>query len=147
MRSAGAYQGPNTWSSKPPTTLRRLAIQRHLPLPFSSSCPSTPPQRCVDDVSAQHEPTIFGGSFDMAIQTQSFGRESAGASLVPATAWLKSLGQRVVNWAKTYADYYEAAASYEHLRCLSDTELQRRGLSRETLARDLCLNCRRPDRQ
>jgi hypothetical protein len=36
------------------------------------------------------------------------------------------------------ADHYAAAAMYEQLSRLSDAELQRRGLSRSTLARDVC---------
>jgi hypothetical protein len=38
----------------------------------------------------------------------------------------------------TCADYYAAAARYEELSRLSDGELERRGLSRDRLARDLC---------
>jgi hypothetical protein len=41
-------------------------------------------------------------------------------------------------WLRTCADYYEAAGAYEDLVRLSDAELARRGLSRDTLARDLC---------
>jgi hypothetical protein len=44
-------------------------------------------------------------------------------------------------WGKTCADYYAAAVLYERLSGLSDTELNRRGLSRATLARDVRLAC------
>jgi hypothetical protein len=44
-------------------------------------------------------------------------------------------------WIKTCVDYYEAAAMYEQLSKLSDAELQRRRLSRATLARDVCDVC------
>ena len=52
-----------------------------------------------------------------------------------------SLAQRIVDWVTTAADYYEAAAMYEHLCRLSDAELNRRELSRATLARDICDAC------
>ena len=51
------------------------------------------------------------------------------------------MGQRMSAWASTCADYYSAAALYDQLRGLSDAELQRRGLSRDTLARDVCQAC------
>ena len=38
----------------------------------------------------------------------------------------------------TCADYFHAAAMYEALRGLSPAELERRGFSRGSLARDLC---------
>ena len=44
-------------------------------------------------------------------------------------------------WIETCAAYYEAAAIYGQLAGLSDAELHRRGLSRETLARDICDAC------
>ena len=52
-----------------------------------------------------------------------------------------SLAQRIADWITTAADYYEAAAMYEQLSKLSNAELQRRGLSRATLARDVCDAC------
>ena len=58
-----------------------------------------------------------------------------------ATEWLASVGQRVSAWASACADYYSAAALYDELRGLSDAELRRRGLSRDTLARDACQAC------
>jgi hypothetical protein len=54
-----------------------------------------------------------------------------------------SLAQRIADWITTAADYYEAAAMYEQLSRLSDAELTRRGLSRDTLARDICHACDR----
>jgi hypothetical protein len=47
----------------------------------------------------------------------------------------------LVTWCETCADYYEAAALYEELSALCDAELQRRGLSRATLARSVCTAC------
>jgi hypothetical protein len=53
------------------------------------------------------------------------------------------LAQRIADWVTTAADYNEAAAMYERLSRLSDAELKRRGLSRTTLARDICKSCDR----
>jgi len=48
-----------------------------------------------------------------------------------------SIGQRLVAWANTCVDHWEAAAIYEQLSALSDVELGRRGLSRAGLAQDV----------
>jgi hypothetical protein len=48
------------------------------------------------------------------------------------------MGILLVAWVKACGDYYAAAALYEQLSALSDAELTRRGLSRATLARDVC---------
>ena len=56
---------------------------------------------------------------------------------------IKSLTERIAAWIETCADYYAAAALYDGLRRLSDAELHKRGLSRETLARDVCGSCDR----
>jgi hypothetical protein len=57
---------------------------------------------------------------------------------VPLASCISSLGRRIADWLATAADYYAAAAIYEQLSRLSDVELHRRGLSRATLARDVC---------
>jgi hypothetical protein len=44
---------------------------------------------------------------------------------------------------RAFADYYAAAALYEHLSRLSNAELGRRGLSRATLARHVLEACDR----
>ena len=49
----------------------------------------------------------------------------------------------LVACAETCADYYAAAALYDELSGLSDAELRRRGLSRDTLARDITGACDR----
>jgi hypothetical protein len=74
---------------------------------------------------------------------QPFPTEAAASSepAAPLSDWIKSMGQRVSAWVSTCADYYRAAAVYDELRGLSDAELQRRGLSRHTLARDACKAC------
>ncbi len=51
----------------------------------------------------------------------------------PAT----SIWWRVADWLRACAHYQKAAATYEQLSGLSDAELHRRGLSRETLGRDV----------
>jgi hypothetical protein len=69
---------------------------------------------------------------------------AASAESAPQVSdWIKSIGQRVSVWAAICADYYSAAGLYDELRGLSDAELQRRGLSRDTLARDACQVCDR----
>ena len=74
---------------------------------------------------------------------QPFPTEAAASSesAAPVSDWIKAMGQRVSAWASTCADYYNAAALYDQLRGLSDAELQRRGLSRDSLARDVCQAC------
>ena len=67
---------------------------------------------------------------------------SPGSASHPA-GWIKALRQRIAACASTCADYTAAAGLYEQLRGLSDAELQRRGLSRDTLARDVCKFCDR----
>lgn len=56
---------------------------------------------------------------------------------------LTSLWARMAAWTRVLADHYEAAGVYEELSRLSDAELHRRGLSRETLARDIVAACDR----
>ena len=56
---------------------------------------------------------------------------------------IKSLARFIITWANSCADYYAAAAMYEQLSRLSNAELHKRGLSRDTLARDLCQSCDR----
>jgi hypothetical protein len=61
----------------------------------------------------------------------------------PLSNWIRLAGLRIATWATTCADYYAAATMYEQLSGLSDPELERRGLNRATLARDVCDNCDR----
>lgn len=51
---------------------------------------------------------------------------------------VRPIAPRVSAWIETCVDYYAAAATYEQLSRLSDTELHRRGLARATLGRDVC---------
>jgi len=54
---------------------------------------------------------------------------------------LGALAAYLATWCGTCADYYEAATLYEELSALSDAALERRGLSRATLARYVCAAC------
>ena len=56
---------------------------------------------------------------------------------------IERLTKVVIAWVQTCADYWSAANLYESLRNLSDAELHRRGLSRDTVARDVCQSCDR----
>ncbi len=67
------------------------------------------------------------------------GTEEAGRSL------LANLHTHAVAWLQTCAGYYAASVMYEELAGLSDAELARRGLSRDTLARDAVDVCARRD--
>lgn len=58
-------------------------------------------------------------------------------------ASLAALFSKVGGWFDVCADYYAAAALYEQLSALSDAELVRRGLSRETLGQHACAVCER----
>jgi hypothetical protein len=56
---------------------------------------------------------------------------------------IKSRAGFLISWLNACADYYAAAAIYEQLSKLSDAELRRRGLSRDTLVRDAFQRCDR----
>jgi hypothetical protein len=68
---------------------------------------------------------------------------SRAASLSEAkpslAARIAALKAYLMMCAETCADYYAAAAVYEQLSGLSDAELSRRGLARDTLAHDIAL--------
>ncbi len=55
----------------------------------------------------------------------------------PSRSWLQSLCSRLAQWLRDCAERYAAAAAFENLSRLSDTQLKHRGLSRDILARDL----------
>jgi hypothetical protein len=63
------------------------------------------------------------------------------ASGLPPSRAIASLAKRIADWITTAADYYAASAMYEQLSRLSDAELERRGLSRANLGRDVCRAC------
>lgn len=58
---------------------------------------------------------------------------------------LASWWSGLTDWVTACADSYAASAMYQNLSRLSDAELQRRGLSRANLARDVFKSCERPD--
>jgi hypothetical protein len=77
---------------------------------------------------------------DQALACDALATSDAAAT---TSSWISSLGLRLMTWADTCADYYAAAAMYEQLSRLSDSELARRGLARATLARDVRAACDR----
>jgi hypothetical protein len=81
----------------------------------------------------------------MAISEQFSGFDALSSSekTVSLSSSIKSLARFLVSWANSCADYYAAAAMYDQLSKLSNAELHQRGLSRDTLARDLCQSCDR----
>jgi hypothetical protein len=73
---------------------------------------------------------------------------TAQAKLSQTKASLWSLGPRLkvlrahlAAWVTTCVDYYDAATLFDELSVLSDAELHRRGLSRATLASEVCESC------
>jgi hypothetical protein len=56
---------------------------------------------------------------------------------------IKSLARFFMTWANSCADYYAAASMYEQLSKLSNAEPHRRGLSPDTLAREVFQSCDR----
>jgi hypothetical protein len=60
---------------------------------------------------------------------------NARAPRVPS--WVLLVGATLTAWAKNWADHWAAAAAYDDLSRLSDTQLKQRRLSRDILARDL----------
>jgi hypothetical protein len=60
-----------------------------------------------------------------------------------AGARMASLGGWLADCLGVMADYHAAAARYEDLARLADAELERRGLCRATLARDVLAACGR----
>ena len=69
----------------------------------------------------------------MAAHDQSFVADTPATveSVQPIYKLVWTIGLRLRACAKTCADYYAAAAMYEHLSALSDAELTRRGLSHD----------------
>jgi hypothetical protein len=55
----------------------------------------------------------------------------------PPRNWIRLAGRRLRIWIEAHAVSAGQAALYHELSRMSDAELQRRGLSRATLARDV----------
>jgi hypothetical protein len=53
---------------------------------------------------------------------------------------------RIAAWFGTCANYHAASEMYQDLSRLSDVELKRRGLSRDSLAKDVCEAADRAER-
>ena len=78
----------------------------------------------------------------MTFHEQAFVRETIVADATTSLSTsIKSLAEFSVTWMESCADYWAAAALYDALRKLPDSELQKRGLSRDTLARDVFHSC------
>ena len=65
------------------------------------------------------------------------GRSRSSEKPERISGWLQASTTRLCAWVESCADAYAAAALYGELARLSDAELRRRGLARETLARDV----------
>lgn len=71
------------------------------------------------------------------------GPRARARSLVRKNAFrARSVIATAAIWLESCANAYAAVALYANLSRLSDAELQRRGLARDTLARDLLENTR-----
>jgi hypothetical protein len=66
-----------------------------------------------------------------------FEAVASGARAPARTSVLGLVLTRLTAWLRDCGDHYAAAAAYEELWRLSDTQLRQRGLSRDILARDL----------
>jgi hypothetical protein len=82
--------------------------------------------QCPNDTSLGDLPAVF---------------PSAGAGGWQPAGRKVSIGRWIADCVEVLSGYYAAAATYEQLSRLSDAELRRRGLSRDTLARDVCAAC------
>jgi len=78
----------------------------------------------------------------MAVGTTPYSTDIADLAPVPGA----SIWAHIASWVATCSDYFAAASIYDELRGLSDAELHRRGLSRDSLARDICAACDRQRR-
>jgi hypothetical protein len=68
----------------------------------------------------------------MNTHVQSFDSDALAASepAAPLSNRIRSISLRLMVWVDTCADYYAAAAMYEQLSALSDSELARRRAQR-----------------
>ena len=74
-----------------------------------------------------------------ALRSNHYSADSVSqAPWQPITALMKLAVAQLIAWQAVCSAYYGAAATYQELARLSDAELRRRGLSRDTLARDVC---------
>jgi hypothetical protein len=73
----------------------------------------------------------------MTIDANFARTDSLNEAKPPLAARFAAFKAYLAMCVETCADYYAAAAAYEQLSRLSDAELHRRGLARDTLARDI----------
>ena len=66
----------------------------------------------------------------------SFGELVSHASLTNQASYRRWTAS-IAEWVRTCAEHYAAAGLYERLSRLSDAELHRRGLNRNTLAQTI----------
>ena len=93
------------------------------------------PRKAREGMLSLHAPL---GINAMTFYEQVFGHEAvAGERAASLSNSVKSLTKGIVSWIESATDLWAAAALYDGLRRLSDAELHRRGLSRDTLARDV----------
>ena len=76
-----------------------------------------------------------------SLPAQFADREASSDQLI---VWAKQACAKIGAWARACADNYAAAGLYGQLSGFSDTELKHRGLSRDTLARDVTDLVERP---
>ena len=92
--------------------------------------------------SSMVPPTSTEMVFDGLQAASTLEQVSSGRTAAQNKSWRKLLklftrfSIAVGKWVRTAANHYAAAVVYEQLSRLSDAELQRRGLSRDCLARD-----------
>jgi hypothetical protein len=94
--------------------------------------------RCCITLTARVR--IIGRIAAMAPSAQALERDLVGhakPAFIPLRGF-RAAWQRIVEYARVCARYHAAARLYEELRGLSDAELQRRGLCRDTIAREIC---------
>ncbi len=72
-----------------------------------------------------------------ALERGASERTAGGSILLPLGQRFKAILPHVREWMRVACNHYWAAGAYEQFSRLSDAELCRRGLSRETLARDV----------
>src|SRR5262245_15806297 len=140
---------PRGWSRTPRSTpcwrVSTHGILHSSPLSCSrhggGGPPSSQTDSRIDCPQSDHSPK----DISMTIHDQTLATDdlAAGERTQTLSDWIRCAGRRIVTWADTCADYYAAAAIYKQLSALSDAELMRRGLSRETLANDVRAACER----
>jgi hypothetical protein len=87
--------------------------------------------------------TLRRTTMAMTEQISSIDAVSSTETAASISSSIKTFARHAREWIDSCADYYAAAAMYEQLSKLSNAELNRRGLSRDTLAQDVFRSCDR----